>query len=57
MQLQRGESTIDAYAETPSKATRTVSKLRCSTCGKLLAELVTTPFRIRCRYCKNYTEE
>lgn len=32
-------------------ASRTVRNLRC-TCGKLLAEMVTAPYRIVCYRCK-----
>lgn len=45
----------DPYAETQTvaeqnRATRT--NVRCAGCGKLLAEVVTAPWRIRCRGCK-----
>ena len=57
MQLHDSESPIDLYAEKPSNGTQTLSNVRCDTCGKLLAELVTTPFRIHCMACKNYTQK
>jgi phage FluMu protein Com len=30
----------------------TTSRLRCDTCGMLLAELVTSPYQLYCRRCR-----
>ena len=57
MQLQRGESNIDPYAEKPSTGSRTLSNVRCEGCSRLLAELVTTPYKLFCVKCKMYAEK
>lgn len=52
-------SNFDAYAElittTPESERLTRTNVRCANpvCGKLLAELVTAPWRIRCVRCKS----
>lgn len=33
-----------------------IRELRCLNCGKLLAELLTPPFRITCPRCKTLNE-
>ena len=44
---------MDWYGERVAEADRpTRLKVRCANCGKLLAELVTAPWRIRCGRCK-----
>ena len=56
MQLQRSESPVDPYAERPSNAPRTLSNVRCESCSRLLAELITTPYKLLCVKCKIYAE-
>lgn len=52
-------NTPDPYAElistTPESERATRSNVRCGNpdCGKLLAELVTSPWRIKCVRCKS----
>ena len=41
-------STVDVYGV----ASQSVEELRCHRCNRLLAELVTPPYRLRCRGCK-----
>ena len=46
----------DPYAELrrrPERERHTRVKVRCAGCGKLLAELVTAPWLIRCPRCKS----
>ena len=57
MQLQRSENPVDPYAETPPNGSRTLSNVRCEGCSRLLAELVTTPYRLFCVKCKMYAEK
>jgi len=40
---------IDPFGS--ASAPSTFEPLRCVTCSALLAELVTIPFRVRCRKC------
>lgn len=43
----------DAYGEGhPPEEGFNGKELRCPTCGKLLAEQVTPPYKIRCGRCK-----
>lgn len=45
----------DAYAElkrVPEEKRGSRLNVRCGSCGKLLAELLTSPWRIRCSRCK-----
>jgi phage FluMu protein Com len=43
----------DAYAEGTSPLVReTLFHVRCDGCEKLLAEMVSTPYRLRCPRCK-----
>lgn len=47
--------TVDPYAETitvPERDRMTRTGVRCGGCMKLLAEIVTAPWRIRCPRCK-----
>jgi phage FluMu protein Com len=41
----------DLYGVAASRR-RTDTLPRCRTCGKLLAEFVTRPWRMTCRHCK-----
>jgi len=45
----------DAYAESgrASVVRQTLFHVRCSGCDKLLAEMVSTPYRLRCPRCKS----
>lgn len=46
---------IDAYGElrrVPELKRLTRYRVRCGSCSKLLAELVTAPWQIRCPRCK-----
>lgn len=46
----------DPYAELrnrPERDRATRTKVRCAGCGKLLAELVTAPWIIKCSRCKS----
>jgi phage FluMu protein Com len=48
-------TSLDPYAElvsVPEQSRKTRSKVRCANCSKLLAELVTSPWLIRCPRCK-----
>jgi phage FluMu protein Com len=38
-------------AQQQSETHRTIIGLRCTGCGKLLAEQATTPYQIRCKPC------
>lgn len=40
----------------PQTTHATVENLRCE-CGKLLAELITTPFRLTCRHCRKVNHQ
>lgn len=40
------------YGPVAEQTSKTVQNLRCCGCGKLLAELVTAPYRIACPRCK-----
>ena len=45
----------DPYAELrnkPERDRKTRTKVRCANCGKLLAEMLTSPWLIRCSRCK-----
>ena len=43
----------DAYAEGAAPLVReTLFHVRCVECDKLLAEMVSTPYRLRCPRCK-----
>jgi phage FluMu protein Com len=45
----------DPYAELrrrPEGQRHTRTKVRCASCGRLLAEVVTAPWLIRCSRCK-----
>ena len=43
----------DAYAEEHRPLVReTLFHVRCDGCDKLLAEMVSTPYRLRCSRCK-----
>jgi phage FluMu protein Com len=43
----------DAYAEGAAPLVReTLFHVRCEECDKLLAEMVSTPYRLRCPRCK-----
>jgi hypothetical protein len=47
--------TVDAYAELrqkPESERASRLQVRCAACGKLLAELLTSPWMIRCPRCK-----
>lgn len=47
---------LDPYAELRGKAEvdrNTRLHVRCAGCGKLLAEMVTSPWIIRCSRCKS----
>jgi hypothetical protein len=56
VQLSSSESNIDAYGERSVGEPKTVSRLRCKLCNRVIAELVTSPYKIWCRKCKVYTE-
>ena len=44
----------DAYAEGAAPLIReTLFHVRCVACEKLLAEMVSTPYRLRCPRCKS----
>jgi hypothetical protein len=46
---------VDAYGElkqTAEMERRTRLNVRCAQCAKLLAQMVTSPWRIRCARCK-----
>ena len=44
---------VDAYAEGDRPLVReTLFHVRCVACDKLLAEMVSTPYRLRCPRCK-----
>ena len=50
----------DAYGDAnpaPVEPVDTVERLRCSYCQKLLAELVTGPFRLVCGRCHTVNTE
>lgn len=43
----------DAYGEGAAPLVReTLFRVRCNGCEKLLAEMVSTPYRLRCPRCK-----
>jgi len=45
---------VDAYAEGAAPLIReTLFHVRCVACEKLLAEMVSTPYRLRCPRCKS----
>ena len=47
--------TVDPYAELrarPERERATRLRVRCGECGKLLAEMVTAPWLLRCPRCK-----
>jgi phage FluMu protein Com len=44
------------YGPVAEPRTRTVENLRC-TCGKLLAELITAPYRLTCRHCRTVNHQ
>jgi phage FluMu protein Com len=44
---------MDAYG----KGTKTTERPRCWRCNKLLAELVTAPWRITCPRCKALSQQ
>ncbi len=60
MQLSDNQNTVndplaDVYAEeklTPERKRRTRTRVRCAKCAKLLAEVITTPWKIQCYRCK-----
>jgi phage FluMu protein Com len=44
---------VDAYGEDAARLVReTLFHVRCVGCEKLLAEMVSTPYRLRCPRCK-----
>ncbi len=51
--------TSNLYGErevVPEASRGTRWNVRCGSCGKLLAEVVTAPWRIKCRHCKAVNE-
>jgi|APSaa5957512493_1039668.scaffolds.fasta_scaffold190278_2 phage FluMu protein Com len=44
---------MDPYGESVPEVERlTRHNVRCASCGRLLAELVTAPWRVKCSRCK-----
>jgi len=44
---------VEGFDQIPERHRSTRLRVRCAYCGRLIAEMVTAPWKIRCTRCKS----